>query len=84
MLGILARSWARGQKDRRGRSSPLTLPFRLRLTKAHVDPILTTFAVPVHGRLLSCGRLSGPRRMRCGGLLEWLVSLCRKNMFLIR
>ena len=43
MVGMLARSWARGQKDRRGRSSPLTLPLRLRLMKAHVDPILTTF-----------------------------------------
>ena len=43
VVGMLARSWARGQKDRRGRSSPLTLPLRLRLMKAHVDPILTTF-----------------------------------------
>ena len=43
MVGMLARSWARGQKDRRGRSYPLTLPLRLRLMKAHVDPILTTF-----------------------------------------
>ena len=43
MVGVLARSWARGQKDRRGRSSPLTLPLRLRLMKAHVDRILTTF-----------------------------------------
>ena len=43
MVVMLARSWARGQKDRRGRSSPLTLPLRLRLMKANVDPILTTF-----------------------------------------
>ena len=43
MVGMLDRSWARGQKDRRGRSSPLTLPHRLRLMKARVDPILTTF-----------------------------------------
>ena len=43
MVGVIARSWARGQKDRRGRSSPLSLPLRLRLMKAHVDPILSTF-----------------------------------------
>ena len=42
MVGMLARSWAKGQKDRRGRSSALSLLLRLRLTKAHVDPILTT------------------------------------------
>ena len=84
MVGMLARSWARGQKDRRGRSSPLTLPLRLRLMKAHVDPILTTFAVLVLGRSLSCVRLRGLRRMRCGGLLVWIVFRCRKNMFLTR
>ena len=43
MVGMLAHAWARGQKDRRDRSSPLSLPLRLRLMKAHVDPILTTF-----------------------------------------
>ena len=43
MVGMLARAWARGQKDRRGRSSPISLPLRLRLMKAHVDPILSTF-----------------------------------------
>ena len=43
MVGMIARSWARGQKDRRGRSSPLSLPLRLRIMKAHVDPILSTF-----------------------------------------
>ena len=43
MVGMIARSWARGQKDKRGRSSPLSLPLRLRLMKAHVDPILSTF-----------------------------------------
>ena len=43
MVGVLVRSWARSQKDRRGHSSPLTLPLRLRLMKAHVEPILTTF-----------------------------------------
>ena len=34
---------ARGQKDRHGRSSPLSLPLRLRIMKAHIDPILSTF-----------------------------------------
>ena len=43
MVGMIARSWARGEKDRRGRSSPLSLPLRLRIMKAHVDPILSTF-----------------------------------------
>ena len=43
MVGMIARSWARGQKDCRGRSSPLSLPLRLRIMKAHVDPILSTF-----------------------------------------
>ena len=43
MVGMIARSRSRGQKDRRGRSSPLSLPLRLRLMKAHVDPILSTF-----------------------------------------
>ena len=43
MVGMIARSWSRGQKDERGRSSPLSLPLRLRLMKAHVDPILSTF-----------------------------------------
>ena len=43
MVGMIARSWARGQKDRRGRSSAIKLPLRLRLMKAHVDPILSTF-----------------------------------------
>ena len=43
MVGMIARSWARGQKDRRGRSSPISLPLRLRIMKAHVDPILSTF-----------------------------------------
>ena len=43
MVGMIARSWSRGQKDKRGRSSPLSLPLRLRLMKAHVDPILSTF-----------------------------------------
>ena len=43
MVGMIARSWSRGQKDRRGRSSPLSLPLWLRLMKAHVDPILSTF-----------------------------------------
>ena len=33
MVGMIARSWARGQKHRRGRSSPLSLPLRLRLMK---------------------------------------------------
>ena len=40
--GMIPRSWSRGQKDRRGRSSPLSLPLRLRLMKAHIDPILST------------------------------------------
>ena len=35
MVGMIARSWSRGQKDKRGRSSPLSLPLRLRLMKAH-------------------------------------------------
>ena len=43
MVGMIARSWSRGQRDKRGRSSPLSLPLRLRLMKAHVDPILSTF-----------------------------------------
>ena len=43
MFGMIARSWSRGKKDRRGRSSLLSLPLRLRLTKAHVDLILPTF-----------------------------------------
>ena len=43
MVGMIARSWSRGQQDKRGRSSPLSLPLRLRLMKAHVDPILSTF-----------------------------------------
>ena len=43
MVGMIARSWSRGQKDRRGRSSPRSLPLRLRLMKAHVGPILSTF-----------------------------------------
>ena len=42
MVGMIARSWARGQKDRRGRSSAIKLPLRLRLMKAHVDPMLST------------------------------------------
>ena len=42
MVGLIARSWARGQKVRRGRSSAIKLPLRLRLMKAHVDPILST------------------------------------------
>ena len=29
MVGMIARSWARGQKDRRGRSSAIKLPLRL-------------------------------------------------------
>ena len=29
MVGVIARSWSRGQKDRRGRSSPLSLPLQL-------------------------------------------------------
>ena len=33
MVGMIARSWALGQKDRRGRSSPLSLPLRLRLNR---------------------------------------------------
>ena len=43
MVGMIARSCARRQKDRRGRSSAIKLPLRLRLMKAHVDPILSTF-----------------------------------------
>ena len=43
VVGMIARSWARGQKDRRGRSSPLSLSLRLRLMKALIDPILSTF-----------------------------------------
>ena len=43
VVGMIARSWSRGQMDRRGRSSPLSLPLQLRLMKAHVDPILSTF-----------------------------------------
>ena len=39
MIGLLTRSWAKGQKDRRGRASALSLPLRLRLMKARVDPI---------------------------------------------
>ena len=49
MVGLIARSWSRGQKDRRGRSSPLSLPLRLHLMKAHVDPILSTFVGQGHG-----------------------------------
>ena len=33
MVGMIARSWSRGQEDKRGRSSPLSLPLRLRLMK---------------------------------------------------
>ena len=43
MVGMIAHSWAKDQKDRRGRSSAIKLPLRLRLMKAHVDPILSTF-----------------------------------------
>ena len=43
MIGMIARSWSRGQRDKRGRSSAIKLPLRLRLMKAHVDPILSTF-----------------------------------------
>ena len=43
MVGMIARSWSRGQKDKRRRSSAIKLPLRLRLMKAHVDPILSTF-----------------------------------------
>ena len=35
--------WSRGQPDRRGRLSKMSLPLRLRMMKAHIDPILTTF-----------------------------------------
>ena len=42
MVRMIARSWSRGQKDKRERSSPLSFPLRLRLMKAHVDPILST------------------------------------------
>ena len=36
--------WAKGQKDRRGRSSPLLVsPFDLRSCRPIVEPILTTF-----------------------------------------
>ena len=49
MVGMIARSWSRGQKDKQGRSSPLSLPLRLRLMKAHVDPILSTFVGLGHG-----------------------------------
>ena len=42
MVGMIARSWSRGQKDWRGRSSPLSLPLRWRIIKAHVDPILSS------------------------------------------
>ena len=34
---------ARRMVGMRGRSSPLSLPLRLRLMKAYVDPILSTF-----------------------------------------
>ena len=44
MVGMIAGVWAKGQqKDRRGRSSPLSLPLRLKIMRAHVEPILTTF-----------------------------------------
>ena len=43
MVGMLARLLAQSQKDRQGRFSPLPLPLRLRLMKANVDPILSTF-----------------------------------------
>ena len=43
MVGMIAGVWAKGQKDRRGRSSPLSLPLRLKIMKTHVEPILTTF-----------------------------------------
>ena len=49
MVGMIARSWSRGQKDKRRRSSPLSSPLRLRLMKAHVDPILSTFVDLGHG-----------------------------------
>ena len=40
---MIAGVWAKGQKDRRGRSSPLSLPLQLKIMKTHVQPILTTF-----------------------------------------
>ena len=43
MVGMIAGAWVKGQKDRRGRSSPLSLPLRLKIMQAHVEPILTTF-----------------------------------------
>ena len=43
MVGMIAGAWAKGQKDRRGRSSPFSLPLRLKIMRAHVEPILTTF-----------------------------------------
>ena len=43
VVGMIARSWSRGQKDKRGRPSLFSLPLRLRLLKAHVDPILSAF-----------------------------------------
>ena len=36
MVGMIARSWARGHNDRRGRSSPLSLPLRFRVAAAQL------------------------------------------------
>ena len=65
MVGMIARSWSRGQKDKRGRSSPLSLPLRLRLMKAHVDPILSTFC---RSRSWSKAQLRSLKRARAYAL----------------
>ena len=78
---LIARSCARGQKDRRGRSSAVKLPLRLRLMKAHVDPILSTFC---RSRSWTSAQLSsdGHGHMHLGGLLALIGFLCKKNTFL--
>ena len=49
MVGMIARSWARGQKDKKQRSSRFSFLLRLRVMKAHVDPIFSFFLILGHG-----------------------------------
>ena len=72
MVGMIARSWSRGQKDKRGRSSPLSLPLRLRLMKAHVDPILSTFC---RSRSLTKAQLRSLKRAQAYALKEGFLEL---------
>ena len=71
MDGWDARSWAEGQKDQRGRSSPLSPPLRLRLMKFHVDPGLSTFCALrswSRAQLRSLKRAQGYASRRAFGL----------------